>query len=144
LNIYIYGNESFKKDITDVLARDSIEEKLDEISLADEDFGRIVKINNLKELKSIIEIYPESIFLIDNKKIIINNIITKFLKFLNPKDGIEKDFLEEHEMAISVELHDVATIAQYVLSKLETYNINEITTIEEIREDDIVSALTHV
>ncbi len=144
MNIYIYGRESFKKEISKVLAKDSIKDKLSEVAELNELFGKIIKVDTAKELKDIIELNSDSIFLIDSQRLIDNNFLTKYLKFLNPKDGIEKDFLEQHEIAIKVELDDVASITQYILNRLETYNINEITKINEMREDDIVSALSQI
>ncbi|MCK5110883.1 MAG: hypothetical protein KAQ94_05125 [Arcobacteraceae bacterium] len=144
MNIYIYGRESFKKEISKVLAKDSIKDKLNEVAELNELFGKIIEVDTAEELKNIIELNSDSIFLIDSQRLIDNNFLTKYLKFLNPKDGIEKDFLEQHEIAIKVELDDVASIAQYILNRLETYNINEITKINEMREDDIVSALSQI
>ncbi len=144
MNIYIYGSKSFQKEISKVLAITTIQDKLDEISEVHEDFGNIIRVNGVNELKNLIERYSKSIFLIDRERIIKDNILTQKLTFLNPKDGIEESFLEEHEIAIKVELDDVASIAQYILSKLETYNINEITKIDEMRELDVVLALQEI
>ncbi len=144
MNIYVYGSNSFKKEISKVLATTSIENKLREIADMDEDFGNIIRVNSVIELKNVIETDLNSIFLIDREKIIKNNIFTQKLKFINPKDGIEEEFLEKHEIAIKVELGDVASIAQYILNRLETYNIDEITQIDEIREPDIVHALENI
>ncbi len=144
MNIYIYGSNSFQKEISKVLATTSIRDKLNEISDMDENFGDIIRVNTVVELKDTIETNLNSIFLIDREKIIKNNIFTKKLTFLNPKDGIEEEFLEKYEIAIKVELDDVASIAQYILNRLETYNINEITKIDEIREPDIVLALEEI
>jgi len=144
LNIYIYGDKSFKNEISKVLAKSSIQDKLNEIAQSDEHFGKIIKIENVKKLKEIIESHKDSIFLIDDKKIIYDNILTKNMKFLNPKDGIRKDFLEKYEIAIAVEVNDVPSITQYILDRLELYNINEITTIDEIREEDILLALSNI
>ncbi len=144
MNIYIYGSNSFQKEISKVLAVASIRDKLDEISDVNEDFGNIIRINAINELKNTIEEEPDSIFLIDRELIIKNNIFTKKLKFLNPKNGIEEEFLEKNEISIKVELNDVAKITQYILNRLETYNTNEITKIDEIREPDIVTALEKI
>ena len=144
MNIYIYGSNSFQKEISKVLAISSIQDKLDEISEVHEDIGNIIRVNGVNELKKFIIQYPKSIFLIDKEKIIQDNILTQKLTFLNPKDGIKESFLEENEISIKVELDDVAGIAQYILSKLETYNINEITQINEMRELDVVLALQEI
>jgi hypothetical protein len=145
MNIYIYGDKLFKKEISKVLEKQTITDKLDEIAQSsDELMGQIITINTLKELKKSIENEPQSIFLIDNKKIIYDNIFTKTMKFLNPKDGIKKSFLEKYEIAITVELNDVATITQYILNRLDTYKAEEITQIDQIREKDIVSALSNI
>lgn len=144
MNIYIYGDKSFEKEISIVLAKSSISDKLDEIASANELYGKIIKVTNIIELKNNIEENRDSIFLIGSNKIIVKNFLTKIFSFLNPKDGIEKEFLEKYEIAIKVEVDDVASIAQYILNRLETYNINEITQIDEIRENDIVSALSEI
>lgn len=143
LNIYIYGSKLFQTEISMVLSRDSIIEKLDEINETNELFGHIITVNTREDLQSIIELNSDNIFLIDHQRIISDNFFIKKIKFLNadPEYGIEESFLEKYEIAIKVELNDVASMAQYILNRLETYNISEITQIEEIREADIISAL---
>ena len=144
MNIYIYGSDKFKNDMSKVLSKNSIKDKLSEISQADESFGKIIKVATAKELRDIIEEYSHSIFLIDHTRIVYDSFWTNIFSFLKPKDGIKQKFLEKHEIAIKVEYEDVATIAQCILDRLETYNINEITRIEDIREDDIISVLENI
>jgi len=145
MNIYIYGDKLFIKEISKVLEKQSIIDKLDEIAQTDDLLGQIIEIRKLRELKDTIEFEPNNIFLIDNKKIIQDdNIIFKTIKFLNPKDGIEKSFLDMHELAITVELNDVASISQYILDRLDTYKLDEITQLEEIRLNDMATAVSEI
>jgi hypothetical protein len=144
MNIYIYGNKTFKDEISKVLSKRTIKEKLNEIALCDELYGKTIEIHTVKKLESVIELNPNSIFLIDNKKVIQDNMFTKFFKFLTPKNGIKQNILDKYEIAIKVELDDVASITQYILDRLETYNINEITHIDDIRGDDTVSVLSDI
>ena len=44
MNIYIYGSESFKKEISKVLVKDSIKDKLSEIAELNELFGKNISI----------------------------------------------------------------------------------------------------
>jgi len=92
LNIYIYGNQSFKKEILETLEHSNIKFKLDTDT-------SIKEINKLSELKQTIRTYPKEIYLIDDEKIIKKNSLNKKLKFFIPKDGIEEEFLLDNGIA---------------------------------------------
>ena len=57
---------------------------------------------NLKELKNKIELEPDSIFLIDDKKIIYDDNFSKIINFLGQKDGIKERNLKKYKMTIAI------------------------------------------
>lgn len=63
MNIYIYGNSGFRKEIHSTLNHANIKFKLDESSL-------IKDIDTLEELQNAIKENPNDIYLIDDEKII--------------------------------------------------------------------------
>ena len=98
--IYIYGSESFKKDIHDVLNHSNIKFRLDE-------HGEIKDLKNLKELKDAIEENPNNIYLIDDEKIIKKSSLNKKIKFLQAKDAIDQEYLFDNGIGdISVDSID--------------------------------------
>ena len=108
MNIYIYGNSGFKKEIHSTLDHANIKFKLDDSSI-------IKDVMSLDELKNTIIENPNDIYLIDDEKIIKKN---SKIKFLNPKDGIEESFLLDNGIAdLSVE--SFAEIPKYILQKHE-------------------------
>jgi len=127
-----------------ILQDENIREKLDEINDTDELYGHIVDIVVLDELKNTVIKHSNSIFLIDEAKIIQNNIFTKYFKFYNASDGIERSFLEEYETSIKVEVDDVGNIAQYILDRLDTYNTDTLMSIEEIKDNNNVSNISDI
>ena len=86
MNIYIYGNNSFKKEIHETLEHSNIKFKLDESTL-------IKEIDDLSQLKQTIKNNPKDIYLIDDERIIKKNSLNKKIKFFTPKDSIEEEFL---------------------------------------------------
>jgi hypothetical protein len=142
LNIYIYGGNSYKKEILKVLSRGSIQDKLDEIAKLNDNSGKVIIVEKVDELKNIIADDDDNIFLIDDQKIITDDIFSKILKFLNPKDGINKKYLEKHNTTIELKSSDAMSIVKYILDRLELYNAKEITRIEEMREEDLLEALS--
>ena len=66
MKIYIYGNQSFKKEIHATLESANIKYKLDNNVMIEE-------IKNLTKLKEIIKENPNDIYLIDDDKIIKKN-----------------------------------------------------------------------
>ena len=76
MNIFIYGKDDFRKDIKRILGESKIDEKLQNISIAE--------ILNLEDLKEQIASNPDDVFLIDDEKIFKKS---KF-GFLKAKDEI--------------------------------------------------------
>ena len=75
MNIYIYGNHSFKKEIHETLEHSNIKFKLDASSI-------IKEIDDLAELKKTIKENPKDIYLIDDEKIIKKNSINEKIRKL--------------------------------------------------------------
>jgi hypothetical protein len=144
MNIYIYGNKTFKKDISKILKKQSIVNRLDEIAQLDEFMGQVIEIRTSKELKNKIELEPDSIFLIDDKKIIYDDNFSKIINFLGPKDGIKEKILKKHKMTITIELNDVNSITQYILDKFDTYKLDKVTQLDEIRENNTATAISEI
>lgn len=111
MNIYIYGNHSFKKDINEALERGNIKFKIDSESL-------IKEIDNLTELKQAIKENPFDIYLIDDDKIIKKNSLNQKIKFFAPKDGIEEEFLLNSGIA-DLSINSLDEIPKYILRKYE-------------------------
>lgn len=111
LNIYIYGNNSFKKEIHETLEHANIKFKLDSDT-------KIEDIISLDLLKSTIEASPNDIYLIDDEKIIKKNAISQKIKFLTPKDGIEEEFLLDNGIA-DISVDSLKEIPKYILKKYE-------------------------
>jgi len=117
LNIYIYGSQSFKKEIHQTLEHANIRFKLGDNTLIND-------IANLKELKEIIKNNPNDIYLIDDTKIIKKNSLNKKLKFLAPKDGIDEEILLDSGIA-DLSIDSVNEIPRYILKKYEEIKLNE-------------------
>ena len=111
MNIYIYGNNSFKKEIHETLEHANIKFKLDSDS-------KIEDISTLELLKLTIESSPNDIYLIDDEKIIKKNAISQKIKFLTPKDGIEEEFLLDNGIA-DISVDSLKEIPKYILKKYE-------------------------
>ena len=108
MNIYIYGSQSFKKDIHSTLEHANIKFKLDSDTL-------IKDVESLDELKNVIKENPNNIYLIDDEKIIKKN---SKIKFLNPKDGIEEEFLLDNGIA-DLSVDTLNEIPKYILKRYE-------------------------
>lgn len=117
MNIYIYGSQSFKKEIHQTLEHVNIRFKLGDNTLIND-------IANLKELKEIIKNNPNDIYLIDDTKIIKKNSLNKKLKFLAPKDGIDEEILLDSGIA-DLSIDSVNEIPRYILKKYEEIKLNE-------------------
>ncbi|WP_368029414.1 hypothetical protein [Arcobacter sp. s6] len=111
MNIYIYGNHSFKKEIHETLEHSNIKFKLDANSV-------IKEIDELSELKKTIKDNPKDIYLIDDEKIIKKNSLNTKIKFLAPKDGIEEEFLLDSGIA-DLSVNSLSEIPKYILRKHE-------------------------
>ncbi len=110
MNIYIYGNSSFKQEIHKILDHANIKFKLGS--------GYIEYVDSLELLKEAIKNNPEDIYLIDNSKIIDKDSFNAKIKFLKPKDGIEKEFLQEHGIGdLSVDSLD--SLVKHINKKIE-------------------------
>lgn len=111
MNIYIYGNQSFKKEIHETLDHSNIKFKLD-------DNCCVIEVNSVNVLKNTISSDPKAIYLIDDEKIIKKNSLNQKLKFLTPKDGIEEDFLLDSGIA-DLSIDSLKEIPKYILKKYE-------------------------
>lgn len=110
MNIYIYGDSSFKHEIQKTLDHANIKFKLGS--------GYIEYVDSIELLKEAIKSNPEDIYLIDNSKIIDKNSFNAKIKFLKPKDGIEKEFLQEHGIGdLSVDSLD--SLVKHINKKIE-------------------------
>lgn len=130
--IYIYGSESFKKDIHALLNHSNIKFRLDE-------HGEIIDLKNLDELKEAIEDNPNNIYLIDDAKIIKKNSLNQKIKFLKPKDGIEQEYLLDNGIG-DISVDSIEELSKHIIKKLESLihekESNEIQeSIVEIVED---------
>ena len=141
MKIYIYGGNSFKKHLKTILEKSSLD-------------NMIEIINEVNILEQSIKNDKLSIYLIDSDKIINKNIITDKLNFLKPKDSIYKHILEESGIDDMCFNSDDALI-EYIKEKVVNYkdienenniihkerDMSEITQIDEIFEEDLLSAL---
>jgi len=130
VNIYIYGGNSFRTEIHKVLDHGNIRFKIED--------GDIVDIIPLEKIKEKIKEEPTEVFLIDQNKIITDDFISKYLKFLVPKDGIEKKFLDDYGLG-DVSMRDFADLSIYIDKRIDAMNqykpkikAEELTTIEEM------------
>lgn len=130
MNIYIYGNQSFKKEIIETLEHSNIKFKLDGNSY-------IKEIDSLKELKETITNNPKDIYLIDDEKIIKKNSLNKKIKFLTPKDAIDEEFLLDSGIA-DLSINSLKEIPKYILKKYEEDRELELEKEEkiEIKEEE--------
>lgn len=147
MNIYLYGSKRFKVQMTEML------EDANLLDITHE----IVKI---EMLESTLCEFPNDIYLIDNEKIISKNIITDKLNFLKAKDAIYKEYLEK------IGIDDMCfnsnnALLNFIINKIDNehntspvsfenncdikeikeVNMNDITDINEIIEDDLLIAL---
>ncbi len=130
--IYIYGNDTFKKEIRSVLNHSNIKFRLDE-------HGEIKELNSLGELKKAIKENPKNIYLIDDDKIIKKNSLNQKIKFLKPKDGIEQEYLLDNGIG-DISVDSIEELSKHIIRKLESFQLeresNDIQdSIVEIVED---------
>ena len=117
LKIYIYGNQSFKKEIHQTLEHSNIKLKIDTNIIIEE-------ISSLTKLKQAIEENPKDIYLIDDEKIIKKNSLNKKIKFLAPKDGIEEEFLLKSGVS-DLALDSLKELPKYIIKKYEELKYEE-------------------
>ncbi len=117
MKIYIYGNQSFKKEIHETLEHANIKFKLDNNTAIEE-------INNINQLKETIKNNPKDIYLIDDDKIIKNNSLNKKLKFLAPKDGIEEEYLIQSGIA-DLSIDSLKELPKYIIKRYEELKLLE-------------------
>ena len=135
MKIYIYGNQSFKKEIHETLEHSNIKSKLSDDTIIEE-------ISSLKKLKETIKENPNDVYLIDDEKIIKKNSLNNKIKFLAPKDGIEEEFLLDSGIA-DLSIDSLSELPKYIIKKYEELNLNEIKEIpsnkkiEEVEQNDI-------
>lgn len=136
MKIYIYGNQSFKKEIHETLEHSNIKFKLDTTTVIEE-------INSLSKLKVAISENPNDIYLIDDEKIIKKNSLNKKIKFLAPKDGIEEEYLIDSGIA-DLSIDSLNELPKYIIRRYEELKLlepniaeSEENKIEEIDSDDI-------
>ncbi|RXJ97018.1 hypothetical protein CRU94_02560 [Arcobacter sp. AHV-9/2010] len=125
MNIFIYGKDDFRKDINRILGESKIDEKLQNISIAE--------ILNLEDLKEQIASNPDDVFLIDDEKIFKKS---KF-GFLKAKDAIEEEFLLQCGVS-ELSIDSFEEIPNYIARKYERLNLKkEPSDSEIINEDDL-------
>ena len=117
MKIYIYGNQSFKKEIHETLEHANIKFKLDNNTAIEE-------INNINKLKETIKNNPKDIYLIDDDKIIKNNSLNKKLKFLAPKDGIEEEYLIQSGIT-DLSIDSLKELPKYIIKRYEELKLLE-------------------
>lgn len=125
MNIFIYGNQSFKKDIHKILQDSKINEELDDL--------KIVEINEIKALKENISSNPNDVYLIDDDKIIRKR--NKF-KFLRPKDGIEEEFLLECGVD-DLSIDSLDELPHYIVRKYNRQNLTQNDNLD-LNEDSLI------
>ncbi|WP_072680361.1 hypothetical protein [Arcobacter sp. LA11] len=127
--IYIYGSDSFKKDIHDVLNHSNIKFRLDE-------HGEIIDLKTLGELKNAIEANPNNIYLIDDSKIIKKNALNQKIKFLKPKDGIEQEYLLDNGIG-DISVDSIDELSKHIIKRLEA-------VIDDKESDEIQESIIEI
>lgn len=131
MNIYIYGNINFVDKMEQLIDSSNIKLKIED--------GIISRIESLDHLKNSIKEEPTDIFIIDENKIIKNDIISKYLKFMVPKDGIKQSFLDNYGVG-DISIREFNNLTSYISKRLDAtsqnkkIDPNEITSIDEIFE----------
>jgi len=127
VNIYIYGSTAFTNEIHKVLDHGNIRFKIED--------GNIINVKALSSLKKLIKEDAHQIFLIDENKIIEDDFISKYFKFLIPKDGIKKRFLDTHGVG-DISQRTYQDLIIYIEKRLETAvkkpKATQINTVEDI------------
>ncbi|MCG3709886.1 hypothetical protein [Aliarcobacter butzleri] len=131
MNIYIYGNQRFKKEIYKILDSSQIK-KIDNNVI-------IKEISNLNDLKETIKAQPKDIYLIDDEKIIKKDSLKS--KFFAPKDGIDEQSLVESGVN-DLTINSLNEIPEYIIRKYELEkNLEDIKKENKVELDDELSKL---
>ncbi|MCG3659646.1 hypothetical protein [Aliarcobacter butzleri] len=131
MNIYIYGNQRFKKEIYKILDSSQIK-KIDNNVI-------IKEISNLNDLKETIKAQPKDIYLIDDEKIIKKDSLKS--KFFAPKDGVDEQFLIESGVN-DLTINSLNEIPEYIIRKYELEkNLEDIKKENKVELDDELSEL---
>lgn len=131
MNIYIYGNQRFKKEIYKILDSSQIK-KIDNNVI-------IKEISNLNDLKETIKGQPKDIYLIDDEKIIKKDSLKS--KFFAPKDGVDEQFLVESGVN-DLTINSLNEIPEYIIRKYELEkNLEDIKKENKVELDDELSKL---
>ncbi len=138
MNIYIYGELSFKMEIHKILDHGNIRFKIGD--------GEVIDVEYLYDLEELIEEDPTQIFIIDQNKIIEDTLSTKIFKFLVPKDGITQKYLDHHGMG-DVSIRTYKDLIIHIEKRLESIEnakpkAHEITSIDDMLEDDTIEAIS--
>lgn len=137
MNIYIYGGLTFKMEVHKILDHGNIRFKIGD--------GEIIDVEYLYNLEELIEKDPTQVFIIDQNKVITNDLLSKIFKFLIPKDGITKKYLDHHGIGdISIRTYqDLIILIEKRLEAIENSKpkAHEITSIDDMLEDDTLEAL---
>lgn len=138
MNIYIYGELSFKMEIHKILDHGNIRFKIGD--------GEVIDVEYLYDLEELIEEDPTQIFIIDQNKIIEDSVTTKLFKFLIPKDGITQKYLDHYGMG-DVSIRTYKDLIIHIEKRLEFIEnskpkAHEITSIEDMLEDDTLEAIS--
>ncbi|MCD4757921.1 MAG: hypothetical protein K8R39_06590 [Arcobacteraceae bacterium] len=138
MNIYIYGELSFKMEIHKILDHGNIRFKIGD--------GEVIDVEYLYDLEELIEEDPTQIFIIDQNKIIEDSVTTKLFKFLIPKDGITQKYLDHYGMG-DVSIRTYKDLMIHIEKRLEFIEnskpkAHEITSIEDMLEDDTLEAIS--
>ena len=122
-NIYIFGNEKFNKNIKSLLVKNEIEE--------------FEIIDSNEQLQETIKKSPKECYLIDNEKIYTKKIFHKYIKYIRPKNSVEKSFLKEHSI-LQLEFESSQKAIDYIKIRYNDTIIQEIdeTNTQEIQEPE--------
>lgn len=127
--IYIYGSDTFRKDIQQLLKHSNIKFRLD-------DNGEIKELKTLDELKDAIDDNPNNIYLIDDDKIIKKNSLNQKIKFLQAKDAIEQEYLLDHGIG-DISVNSIDELSKHIIKKLEA-------TISEKESNEIQDSIVEI
>ncbi|HFU75321.1 MAG TPA: hypothetical protein ENK66_03660 [Arcobacter sp.] len=115
--IYIFGADKFKKNIKSILTKENI--------------TSYETINSSSRLEELIKESPKECYIIDHAKLYSHNIINKYLKFLIPKDGVNREFLKSYGIG-DLEFNSYQKAIDYIKLRYNLENeLDETNTYEE-------------